>query len=206
MNIGILGSGRIGGTTADLFAVAGNQVAIANSRDGQELEEVVASIGPRAKATTPEEAVKFGEVVLLALPWTKRDQLPNPQLFANKIVIDALNPYGPNGVEDLGNTTSSEEVARQLPQARVVKAFNTMYYETLRNEGQPGTDESQRLVLFVAGDDAQAKQTVMDLIRQIGFAPVDVGSLPDGRKQQPDSPIYNQPMHPEEARKRLAAL
>jgi 8-hydroxy-5-deazaflavin:NADPH oxidoreductase len=79
-----------------------------------------------------------------------------------------------------------------------------MYYETLRTEGRgPGED---RLALFVAGDDAEAKAVVSRLIEEIGFAPLDTGSLEDGRKQEPGSPIYNQPMTEREAREALAAL
>lgn len=93
-------------------------------------------------------------------------------------------------------------IARHLPGTRVVKAFNTMYYETLRT----GAGREDRLVLFVAGDDAEAKAVVSRLIEEIGFAPVEVGTLADGRKQEPGSPIYNVPMTEDEAREALAAL
>ena len=210
MKIGIIGSGKIGETTARLFVNAGHQIALSNSKGPQSLESLVASIGPNsAKAMTVQEAIAFGDVVLLALPWRKREELRSlpSELLKNKIVIDATNPYSENfELIDLGNSTSSEEVAKELPTgARIVKAFNTMYYETLRTESRKSKDD--RLVLFVAGDDADAKSVVSKLIEDIGFTPVDTGSLREGgRKQQPGSPIYNNPMTVEVARKRLSEL
>jgi 8-hydroxy-5-deazaflavin:NADPH oxidoreductase len=127
-------------------------------------------------------------------------------LFEGKIVVDAMNPYSENfEVIDLGNSTSSEEVRKQLPSARLVKAFNTMYYEMLRTGGR--NSEDRRLVLFMAGDDPDAKDVVSKLVEEIGFTPVDTGSLREGgRKQQPGSSIYNHPMTVEVAYKRLAEL
>jgi 8-hydroxy-5-deazaflavin:NADPH oxidoreductase len=108
-------------------------------------------------------------------------------------------------VIDLGNRTSSEEVAKQVPRIHLVKAFNTMYYETLRDGSRPPGED--RLVLFIAGDDANAKAVVSKLIDDIGFVAVDTGSLREGgRKQQPGSPIYNNPMTVETARTRLAEI
>jgi hypothetical protein len=134
MKIGIIGSGNIGETTARLFVNAGHQIALSNSKAPQSLESLVTSIGPNsAKAMTVQEAIAFGDVVLLALPWRKREELRSlpSELLKNKIVIDATNPYSENfEVIDLGNSTSSEEVAKELPGTHIVKAFNTMYYET----------------------------------------------------------------------------
>ncbi len=86
MKIGIIGSGNIGGTAARLFAKAGHDVAVSNSRGPESLKSLVASIGGKARAATVEEAVKFGDVVLLALPWQDRHELPPAELFAGKIV------------------------------------------------------------------------------------------------------------------------
>ena len=94
MKIGIVGSGNIGGTAARLFVNAGHEVAIANSRGPETLEDLVAELGDRARAATPEQAVDFGEAVLLAIPWRLREQLPDAQLFEGKVTIDAMNPYG----------------------------------------------------------------------------------------------------------------
>jgi 8-hydroxy-5-deazaflavin:NADPH oxidoreductase len=89
----------------------------------------------------------------------------------------------------------------------VVKAFNTMYYGTLANEGKPDAPRADRLALYVAADDEHAKQRVSELIERLGFAAVDTGSLAaGGRRQQPGSPIYNDPITLDEAERRLAAI
>ena len=188
MKIGIIGSGNIGATAARLFTEAGHKIAVSNSRQPKSLESLVKEIGPRARAATVEEAAAFGEVVLVAMPLFAYETLPSDQL-AGKVVVDTMNYYeGRDGQIDFDGLTSSELVARGLPGARVVKAFNTMYYETLATEGQPNAPADDRFVLFVAGDDAEAKSVVSQLIEQIGFTPVDTGSLGEGgSKQQPGS-------------------
>jgi hypothetical protein len=197
VNIGIIGAGNIGATAARLFAGAGHRVAVSNSRGPETLRDLVSEMGESARAMTVDEAADFGKVVLLAVPWSRREEgLPSAGMLLDKIVIDAINPYTPDfRIEDLGDDTSSEDIARRLPGARIVKAFNTMYYERLRDEGDTGVPAEDRLALFVAGDDAEAKAVVSRLIEDIGFAPVDTGSLSDGgRKQQPGSPVYNIPI------------
>ena len=204
MRIGVLGSGRIGATAARLFAQAGHDVRIANSRGPESLRDLVGELGPRVEAATPAEAVRFGEVVLAAVPWRARESLREYGPYDGKIVVDATNPYGPDGVEDLGDDTSSEIVSRLVPGARVVKAFNTMRFDRLGGEGRPDAPEDERLALFVAGDDAEAKEVVARLVREVGFAPVDVGSLRDGGRQQPGAPIYNVPLTGAEGRAAVA--
>jgi len=209
MKIGIIGSGNIGGTTAKLFTKAGHEVAISNSRGPESLKSFVSSVGPNIMANTVEDAIKFGEVILLAIPWRRRqDLLSVSKLFDGKIVIDAMNPYSENfEVIDLGNSTSSEEVLKQIPNSRLVKAFNTIYYEHLRTKGNPNASIEDRFTIFVAGDDLDAKTTISKLIEDIGFAPVDTGSLREGGlKQQPGSPIYNSPMTARAAHTRLNEL
>lgn len=205
MNIGIIGSGNIGATAARLFAEAGHDVAISNSRGPESLRELVDGIGTHARAATVEEAADVGEVVLVAIPLFAYGTLPAAQL-AGKIVVDANNYYpGRDGQMDFGGLTSSEAISKHLPGVRLVKAFNTMYYETLATAGSES--EEDRLVLFVAGDDEEAKVTVSRLIREIGFSPVDTGSLADGgRRQRPGSPIYNVPMTDVQAREALAGM
>lgn len=207
MKIGIIGSGNIGGTAARLFAKAGHDVAVSNSRGPESLKSLIASVGGKVRAGTVEEAVAFGNVVLLALPWRDRRQLPPAALLAGKIVIDATNPYAADGkLLDLGDSSSSEEVARQLPGARLVKAFNTIYFKHLASRGRADLPLRERHPIFMAGDDAEAKATIARLIEEIGFAPVDTGSLSEGgRRQQPGSDIYNQPMTAADARKILSA-
>lgn len=208
MQIGIIGAGSIGRTAAGLFVDAGHEVALSNSRGPESLSEVVADLGPRARAVTPAEAAEWGETVLLALPFRHREELPEADRFGDAVVIDATNPYTEDfEIMDLGEDTSSELIAEQLPGVRVVKAFNTMYWETLRDETRPDAPLEERLVLFLAGDDDDAKSTVAGLIEDAGFAPVDTGSLREGgRHQQPGSAIYNEPLPKPEAERRLQEL
>jgi predicted dinucleotide-binding enzyme len=206
VDIGIIGSGKIGGTAAKLFSRAGHRVVLANSRGPESLAAEVASLGPGVRAGTVDDAAKFGQLVLVAIPLGKYQTLPASAL-SGKIVIDAMNYYPQrDGELPLGGRTSSELVAGHLPSARVVKAFNTMFFETLGSRGRTDVADDDRLALFVAGDDADAKAVVARLIEEIGFAPVDTGPLRDSGRQQPGSPIYNKPMTGREAGAALRAL
>ena len=208
MQIGILGSGNIGGNVARLLAHAGHTVRIANSRGPHSLEGLVGEIGPNASAASGQEAVDASDIVIIAVPWTKREEaLGEIEGWDGKIVIDAMNPYTEDfEIEDLGSKTSTEFTRALVPGARVVKAFNTIYYKRLGSEGKP-KGEQDRLAIPVASDDAAAKRVVMDLIDELGFDPVDNGGLIEGGgKQQPGSPIYNQPIGAQEMRDQLARV
>lgn len=198
----------MGAVAARLFVAAGHEIAIANSRGPESLRELVAELGPRAHAMTVAEAARFGDVVLLAVPWHLEEALPPAEVLRGKIVVDAMNPYNPaGGFFDLGGSTSSEIVLRRMPTARLVKAFNTIYYEHLATRGRQDVPMEERHAIYVAGDDSEAKEVVAALIREIGFAPVDTGSLREGgRLQQPDSPIYNETYTAREAQKVLASI
>src|SRR5665213_688187 len=192
MEIGILGSGNIGGNAARLFAQAGHRVRIANSRGPQSLKA--------------QDAVDASDLVVIAVPWTKREEaLGEIEGWDGKIVVDAMNPYTEDfEIEDLGSKTATEFTRALVPGARVVKAFNTIYYKRLAGDGKP-KGEKGRLAIPVASDDAAAKRTVMDLIDEIGFDPVDNGGLVEGgRKQQPGSTIYNEPIGAEKMKAELA--
>lgn len=206
MQIGILGSGNIGASAARVFARAGHHVRIANSRGPESLRALVAEIGPNAEATSAQEMVDAGDVILVAVPWTKREEaLGELEGWDEKIVVDAMNPYTEDfEIEDLGAKTSTEFIRALVPGARVVKAFNTLFYKRLAGDGKP-KGEAGRLAIPVASDDDAAKRVVMDLIEDIGFDAVDNGGLVEGgRKQQPGSPIYNQPLGAREMRDQLA--
>jgi 8-hydroxy-5-deazaflavin:NADPH oxidoreductase len=193
MEIGIIGSGHIGGTLGTLWAEAGHQVALSNSRGPASLAPLVAEIGPQARATSINEATAFGDAVLVALPFGRYEILPAAQL-SGKLVIDAMNYYPQrDGQIDLGSLTSTELVAQHLPDSRLVKAFNTMYYQTLATEGRPSAPPDDRLVMFLAGDDPEAKSVTARLIEEIGFTPFDTGS-----------PIHNRPMTLKQAQEILA--
>jgi predicted dinucleotide-binding enzyme len=209
MDIGIIGSGHIGGTLARLFTAAGHDVVIANSRGPDTLAELVDEVGGGLRAATVDEAARFGEVVVVAIPVKAVEDLP-PDPFAGKIVVDANNYYpGRDGQYeslDTDATTSTEMLAAHLPGARVVKAFNTMNYRLLDSGGRTDAPADERLAIFLAGDDAEAKAVVAGLIEELGFAPVDTGGLADGgRRQQPGTPVYGADLTAAQARDALAA-
>ncbi len=139
MNIGVIGAGKIGGTAARLFVTAGHQVTISNSRGPASLAALREALGPKARAGTVAEAAAFGDLVLVAIPFGQFRALPATPL-AGKVVVDAMNYYPQrDGRIEFGDLTSSELVAQSLSGARLVKAFNTMYFETLAAKGR--TDE-----------------------------------------------------------------
>lgn len=201
MKIGIIGAGNIGLTAAKLLVQAGHEIALSNSRGPSSLADAIAELGPKAHADTVDNAAAFGEVVLLAVPFRAPEALPHADLVANKIVIDAMNPYSADfNIMDLSPSTSSEETAKRLPDARLVKAFNTIASQQLAKQGDGTKPETQRRAIFVAGDDPKAKAVVANLVRDMGFAPVDTGSLREGgQKQQPGAILYNKNLTAEEA-------
>lgn len=195
MKIGIIGSGNIGATSARLFVRAGHEVALSNSREGEGLEDLVAELGTEAKATTIEEAANFGEVVLIAIPFGKFSTLP-ADAFKGKVVIDAGNYYpnrdGNFAALDNDQTTSSELMSDHLKEERLVKGFNTIWFEHLATQGDTNLPFQDRRAIFIAGDDSEAKEIVARLIEEIGFAAVDTGFLREGgRRQQPGTALYN---------------
>jgi predicted dinucleotide-binding enzyme len=195
MKVGIIGAGKIGEAVATRLVAAGHQVMLANSRGPETLAELTQSLGQDAHAGTRAEAASYGDVIVVAIPLGRIDELPAAEL-RDKIVVDANN-YSPNrdgqiAELDNGSTTSSEMLARALPGARLVKAFNTIYYQRLMHEGRP-PGSAERLAIPLASDDQKAKQVVAALIDDMGFDPVDAGTLADGRNQQPGTPVYNNP-------------
>jgi 8-hydroxy-5-deazaflavin:NADPH oxidoreductase len=200
MKIGIIGAGMIGGTLARLLTAIGHEVAVSNRRGPKSLEPLVAELGPKAHAMTGDE------LIVLAVPWRSPEALPSAETVAGKVVVDAMNPYAATGgTIPLGDSTSSEETQKRLPGARIVKAFNTIFYRHLASEGRTDLPEDDRRAIFVAGDDDEAKARVAAIIREIGFAAVDAGTLRDGRRLQPGSPVYNRQLTGREARAILAA-
>jgi predicted dinucleotide-binding enzyme len=203
MRIGIIGAGNIGANAAGLFIRAGHEVALSNSRGADSLRELVAELGRQAQALTIAEAARFGEVVLIAIPFGQYRRLPAGE-FDGKVVIDAGNYFpkrdGNFPEIDRGQTTSSELMAAHLRGARLVKAFNTIYFRHLADQGDTSKPLAERRAIFIAGDDAAAKATVTRLIEGIGFAAVDTGLLREGgKRQQPGTAIYNQPLTAKQA-------
>ncbi|MCG5216784.1 NADPH-dependent F420 reductase [Streptosporangium sp. KLBMP 9127] len=193
MDIGLVGSGHIGATLARLALNTGHTVILSNSRGLDTLANLVAGLGPGARAGTSAQAAGEGDLVVVTIPFGRYPEVP-VEPTAGKIVIDTNNYYpsrdGHFSEIDDGGTTSSELLAAHLPDAQVVKAFNAIYYANLADEGLPA-GHPERRALPIAGDDATARKTVADLIDSFGFDVVDVGPLHEGRRFQPDTPAYN---------------
>ena len=207
MKIGIIGAGHIGGTLAKLFVGAGHEVAISNSRGPKTLASLVEELGGGAQAMNPAEAERFGDVVIVSIPLGRHRKVP-VDAVAGKIVIDTNNyyPQRDGHIEELDSdrTTSSELLQAHLPGSRVVKAFNAILWTRLRDDGRRAGSPG-RLGIPISGDILGAKRTVAELVDQIGFDPVDAGSLAEGgRKHQPGGPAYTQGLPTAELRAILA--
>ena len=208
MRIGIIGAGHIGGTLARHFVDVGHEVAVSNSRGPETLAGLAEELGGRAQAMTAAEAARFGELVIISVPFGRYRELP-AEAAAGKVVVDTNNYYpqrdGHFEELDSDHTTSSELLQAHLPGARVVKAFNAILWTRLRDDGRPAGD-GERLGIPISGDEEQAKQEVAELIDEIGFDPVDAGALAEGgRKHQPGTPAYTEGLQTGELRARLAA-
>lgn len=193
MKIAIIGSGHIGSTLAKHFIAVGHEVAVANSRGPKTLRDLESDLGSRGHAATAEEAERFGDVVVVSVPFKSYADVPADDL-AGKVVIDTTNYHASRDGHftelDGDAETSSEVLAGQLPGARVVKAFNAIEWAHLRDKSGQATD-GQRVGIPISGDDPLAKEVVTGLIAQIGFEAVDAGSLAEGgRKHQPGSEVY----------------
>jgi 8-hydroxy-5-deazaflavin:NADPH oxidoreductase len=185
MRIGIVGAGHIGGTLAKLFVGAGHDVAVSNSRGPETLTAFVAELGGQVQAMTAVDAMRFGDVVVASVPFGRYREVPTDAV-SGKIVIDTNNYYARRDGHfeelDSDRTTSSELLQAHLRGARVVKAFNAINWMRLRDEGRPAGDP-ERLDIPISGDDEDAKRTVAELIDQIGFDPVDAGTLGEGGRK-----------------------
>jgi len=144
--------------------------------------------------------------VIEAIPFGRYRTLPADEL-KGKILVSAANYYpGRDGQIDLQGLAQTELIAQSLPGTRVVKAFNTIWYGHLASQGDTSKPVGERRVIFLAGDDAEAKQIVTDLIEEIGFGPLDTGSLHNSTIQEPGTEIYNVDMTVREARIMLSKM
>lgn len=208
MKIGIIGSGNIGGTLGQHWAKVGHEVTF-SSRNPDSLRSMAESVG--AQVGTVEETAAFGEVILLAIPFGKIPEVAQ-QIgpLDGKISIDAGNPYPHRDGEmaqqviDDPEETATGYVAKQFPGAKTIKAFNSIYFKVLEEKAFRSGDD--RIAVQVCGDDVEAKQTVMQLIAEIGFAPQDLGDLSQGVLFEPDAPLYNQNLEIGEAEARLSQI
>ncbi len=183
MKIGFIGCGKMGGTLAKRFAEAGHSVKV-SARKIEDAEACAEKCGKNASAGSVKEASEFGDIVVLAVPYKEiPSALKNAGDLNGKILLDVTNALKPGSLEmAVGYSTSaSEEIAKIVPQAKVVKAFNTVFAEIVENP-RFGVHKP---AIFVASDHKDAKKKVMDLANQIGFEAYDAGSLKNARLLEP---------------------
>ncbi|MCX2950410.1 NADPH-dependent F420 reductase [Lentzea sp. NEAU-D7] len=177
MKIAVLGAGHVGPVIARLALAAGYEVGIAGSGDPARIEMITEFLAPGAVALRAADAVADADLVVLAIPWHRFPSL-EPGMFAGKVVIDSMNHWPP-AEAPLG---TSEEVARRLAGADVVKTLNHVAYQDMEFAGGRAVG--------VAGDSPDAVRTVAEFLERIGFDPVPVGSLAAGRLLEPGSPVF----------------
>nr|WP_103887417.1 NAD(P)-binding domain-containing protein [Actinacidiphila yanglinensis] len=196
--MGFIGSGSIGRTLARLAVGAGHHVVLSNSRGPETLVDTVAELGPRAFAATSEEAAAVGDMVVITVPVSAFPLMPAARL-AGKAVIDTCN-YGPERDGhipelDSKSLTSSELLLRHIPDALLVKAFNTIFFKHLLSLARPA-GAADRSSLPIAGDSAPAKATVTAFIESIGYNVVDTGTLAGSWRQATGTPVWGTPYGP----------
>ncbi|MDH5535987.1 MAG: NADPH-dependent F420 reductase [Betaproteobacteria bacterium] len=205
MRIGIVGSGRVGGTLGTIWANAGHTVML-SSLDLEHDKALAASIGANARAGTPREAAAFGEVLLISVPYHALPRVGKDlgALLKGKIVIDTCNPFpGRDGeigawAQEKGAGLASAEL---LPGARIVRAFNAVGSARLPEAAK----REPRAGMPIAGDDAKAIEVASSLVRDVGYEPVLIGPLAMGKHLVPRTPLAGE-RSPEEIRKIAATL
>jgi hypothetical protein len=177
MKFGFIGAGNVAQTYAKHFVRHGHEVVLSNSRGPDSLVELARSIGPNARAGTVQETAKQ-DIVILCVRWEQAKQaLAEVSDWNGRILVDATNrPLD----EDTKGKTASEIIASYAPGARVVKALNTLVVDWI----QDYSDKKPKLVLFISGDDADAKEKLARALEETGFIPVDLGGLIAGGKLQ----------------------
>jgi 8-hydroxy-5-deazaflavin:NADPH oxidoreductase len=187
MRIGILGSGLMGAKLGTIFARAGHEVVFSYARSHDKLTQLARDTGGNARAGTPGEAAKHADALLLAVHWSRIDDvLKQAGNLSGKAIITCSLPMDADNTKlILGTTTSgAEELAKKIPQSHVISAFNTVPSEVLfgvfaakRKKTRPG--------MVYCGDDQSAKLATAELIRNTGFDPVDAGPLQIARYTEP---------------------
>jgi 8-hydroxy-5-deazaflavin:NADPH oxidoreductase len=176
-DIGIIGAGRLGQAMARVAQRAGRSVVIANSRGSESLTSVVSALGAGVSAGTPAVAATAA-IVVIAVPWDRVREAVDGLQWDSQVVIDAANDWA---ADDLDGTTSSEIVADLVAGTRVVKAANTLNAEVLASDPQQAGGQR---VIFISGDNDEAKAAVLELFQDAGFAVIDLGDLATGGAMQ----------------------
>jgi predicted dinucleotide-binding enzyme len=188
----MIGAGKIGTSVARAAVNAGYNVVLANSRGPESLTEVVAQLGPRARAATAHEAAEAGDLVLIAVPLHARESVPVEPL-KGKVVIDANNYYpqrdGRIEALDTNASTTSELLQEHLPGSHVVKAFNNIYANEIPTDGSAAGTENRR-ALPIWGNHAEATSAVGQFLDSLGYDAVDLGPLSESWRVERDTPAY----------------
>jgi predicted dinucleotide-binding enzyme len=204
MKIGIIGSGRIGGTLGTLWVRAGHQVMF-SSRHPDELKGLVEGLGPKARTGTPAEAAAFGEVILISVPYHAVPQIGRDLAgqLAGKVVLETGNPYPSRDGEmavEARNKGMGLASAEYLPGVRLVRAFNTIPHTALRSEAHR---KGERVAIPLAGDDREALAVASRLVEDAGFEPVVVGPLSRAKDFDIGTAVYARALTARELRKAL---
>jgi 8-hydroxy-5-deazaflavin:NADPH oxidoreductase len=203
--IGIIGSGRIGSTIGGLWVKAGHPVLF-SSRHPEELKDLVASLGALARSGSVSDAIAFGDVNFIAVPYGALPQVGRDHADAlkDKVVLDACNAVAARDgaiAEEVERDGIGVTSQKYLPGTRLVRAFNTMSYMIFAREANR---PDPKLAIPIAGDDSEAVSIAAALVRDAGFDPVIVGKLADARIFQRGGPGYGQPVSAAELRQKLS--
>jgi predicted dinucleotide-binding enzyme len=188
MRVGIIGSGLMGGKLGTLFARAGHEVVFSYARQRRKLERLAREAGSRARAGTPREAAQEAEAVLLAVHWSRIDDaLAQAGGLSGKVVVSCSLPMSADDTRLVVGHSSSgaERLARKIRRGRVVGAFNTVPSEVLFGVFEARRRKTARPSLAYYGDQGSAKKVAAQLIRDVGFDPVDAGPLRIARYAEP---------------------
>jgi predicted dinucleotide-binding enzyme len=208
LKIGIIGSGHIGSTVGTLWVKSGHPVMF-SSRHPDELKPLVDGLGSLAKSGTVGEAIEFGDVVFIAVPYMAYPQIGKDygEKLSGKVVLDAGNATERRDGADLANEAKEEGIgvlsAKYLPGAKIVRAFNSMGYTNFVSQANRAGD---RMAIPIAGDDKDAIATASTLVHDAGFDPVVIGGLARAKDFQQGSPLYGLQLTAAEMRAKADAL
>ncbi|HEV8357733.1 MAG TPA: NADPH-dependent F420 reductase [Gemmatimonadales bacterium] len=194
MRIGILGSGLMGGKLGTIFARAGHEVVFSYARSEQKLKKLARDAKGKARAGTPREAAQEADALLLAVHWSRMDDaLSQAGDLSGKVIVSCSLPMNADdtGLVVAHTSSGAEALAKRVPKARVVSAFNTVpsevlfgVYDARRKAGRPS--------LLYCGDDSRGKAVAAELIRDVGFDPLDAGPLRIARYTEPFALLVGQ--------------